>query len=194
MRDGTRMIVDLRCKTERFSLYSGCYDDASINLLRKLLERFDGHFLDVGGNIGMYSVRIATSLDPRRRSLCFEPMPSNADRILDNARLNDVADRVDIHRIALSDTNGQAELVLRDDFVMGSKTGNASIAISSETDLAFRRITVAMKRFDDLLNGLPEGACRVAKVDIEGHEDYFLRGASGWLRRDRPVILLEVNN
>lgn len=96
--------------------------------------------------------------------------------------------------MALSDREGETELVLRDDFAMGSATGNASIAISSQADLAFRKLQVPMQRLDAVLANGANAIYRVAKVDIEGHEDFFLRGASGWLRRDRPVILLEVNN
>lgn len=194
MRDGTRMLIDLRSQTEWFAYYSGLYDDAAIALIKKLLIRLDSDFLDVGGNIGMYAVRVAAGLENGRRTLCFEPMPQNVARIRENAMLNGVEDRLDIHPIALSDSEGQTELVLREDFEMGSGTGNASVAISDEADGRFRKISVHMRRLDDVLLELENGNFRVAKVDIEGHEDFFLRGGSDWLHRDRPVILTEINN
>ena len=188
------MRLDLRSQTEWYAFYSGHYDDAAINLLRNLLSQTGGHFLDVGGNIGMYAVRVVANLNTTT-CLCFEPMPDNAARILQNAKLNDAEERVQVHQVALSDTEGETELVLREDFEMGSATGNASIAISEDADGRFRKIQVPMRRFDDILEA-EEGGKRfhVAKVDIEGHEDFFFRGASAWLQGDRPVILTEVNN
>lgn len=192
MRDGTRMRLDLRSQTEWYAFYSGHYDDAAINLLRNLLSQIGESFLDVGGNIGMYAIRVVADLGTTH-CLCFEPMPDNAARILENAKLNDAKDRVQVHQVALSDAEGETELVLREDFEMGSVTGNASIAISEDADGRFRKIQVPMRRFDDFLE--EEGKrFHVAKVDIEGHEDFFFRGASAWLQRDRPVILTEINN
>jgi FkbM family methyltransferase len=194
MHDGTRMRLDLRSQTEWFAFYSGRYDEVALGLIRKLLSRFDGDFLDIGGNIGMYCVRLAVGFESGRRCLCFEPMPANAHRIRENTQLNSVDDRVDVYQIALSDTDGETDLVLREDFEMGSATGNASIAISDDADGQFRKIRVLMRRFDSLLAERGEARIPVVKVDIEGHEDFFLRGASSWLYKERPIILAEINN
>ena len=194
MRDGTRMQLDLRCHTEWFPYYTGRYDDAAIGLIRNLLARNEGDFLDVGGNVGMYAVRVAAGLPGGRRSVSFEPLQSNAARIRENARLNGVEDRVVVHEMALSDADGVAELVLRQDFDFGSETGNASIAISDEVDEGYTKVRVRMRRFDDVLAEMADARFQVAKVDIEGHEDFFLRGAKDWLHRERPIVLTEVNN
>lgn len=194
MHDGTRMWLDLRSHTEWSAYYSGRYDDASLGLIQRLLAKFGGDFLDVGGNIGMYSVRVAASLCPDQKVLCFEPMPTNVERIRQNAALNGVQERVVVYEMALSDTEGETDLVLREDFEMGSATGNASIAISEDADGNFRRIKVPLKRFDALIAEMGWTNISVVKVDIEGHEDFFLRGATAWLSRDRPIMLTEINN
>jgi len=194
MRDGTHMILDLRSKTEMYSFYSGRYDDATINLIRRLLDRLESDFLDVGGNIGMYAVRAIAGSKTDRRCVCFEPMSDNALRIEENTSLNGLQNRVDVHEVALSDSCGEAALVLREDFELGASTGNASVAISEEADVHFRKVQVPMRRFDDLIEVTRSSRFRVAKVDIEGHEDFFLRGAANWIARDRPIIFSEINN
>jgi FkbM family methyltransferase len=194
MRDGTRMRVDLRSQTEWYTFYSGRYDDEAILLIQRLLSKLGGDFLDVGANIGMYSVRVSAGLGSGRRSVCFEPMPDNAARVRENAWLNGLDGHVEVHPIALSDIEGETELVLREDFESGAATGNASVAISDDADQGFHKITVPMRRFDDVLSEKDGVTFKVAKVDIEGHEDFFLRGAAEWLHRDRPVILTEINN
>lgn len=195
MRDGVKMLLDLRSQTERWAIYSGTYDDAFIDLIAQLLQEWPGCFLDVGGNVGMYSIRVAKSLPALNLCLSVEPMKANAQRIRENAELNSVYDRVEVVEVALSDRNGEAELVLREDFFSGADTGNASIAISAAADSNFQVITVPLARFDDILvsRGKRE-LFSVCKVDVEGHEDFFFRGASRWLREQRPVIFTEVNN
>lgn len=194
MRDGTRMWLDLRSQTEWRAYYSGRYDEAALGLIHRLLSRFEGDFLDVGANIGMYSVRVAATLGPDRKVLCFEPMPTNVERIRQNAALNGVSERVLLHDIALSDTEGETDLVLREDFEMGSVTGNASISISEDADGGFRKIRVPLRRFDALFAEIGCVKIPVMKIDIEGHEDFFFRGAANWLSRERPIIITEINN
>ncbi|MEO1569614.1 MAG: FkbM family methyltransferase [Pseudomonadota bacterium] len=193
MRDGTRMVVDVRTKTEWFAYYTGRYDDDVVDLIVRLLGN-GGHFLDVGGNIGMYAVRVACRTPPNCQAWCFEPVPTNADRILCNAQINNVEQRVLIHRIALSDTNGSVKIVLREDFQTGSATGNASVEISDEIDGKFDTIEADMKPLDEVRAELSMPAIDVIKVDIEGHEDYFFRGASASIERDKPFIFTEINN
>ena len=194
LRDGTFIRVDLRSKTEWWTFYSGYYDDDIMNFAREILKRVGGDFLDVGGNIGMYAVRLACSLKPDQNCLVFEPVPSNAQRIQENAELNLVEARLKIYQEALSDTSGNVEMILREDFERGSRTGNASVAISEAADGQMKRITAQKYRFDDKWTLESERPVYLAKVDIEGHEDYFLRGAESWMRSMRPILLIEINN
>src|SRR6056297_4308841 len=88
---------------------------------------------------------------PGAAAYASSPCPDNAARIRENAQLNVVEDSVEVHPVALSDAEGEAELVLREDFQMGSATGNASVAISDDADGRFRKIPVPMRRFDDVV-------------------------------------------
>jgi FkbM family methyltransferase len=192
MRDGSVILVDIRSHTEWYALWSGLYDDTLLTLMLTLLKAFPGNFLDVGSNIGMYAIRVSRLFS--HKVVCFEPMPINAERIRHNASLNGVEQYVKVISVALSDHEGSADLILREDFKMGSLTGNASIAISSEIDGGFQRITVPVIRFDDFLSHHSCYDFSIAKIDIEGHEDFFIRGAKEWFERDRPIVMIEVNN
>ena len=46
-----------------------------------------------------------------------------------------------------------------------------------------------VRRLDDVVI---DGPVAVIKVDIEGHEHAFLRGARGLIDRDRPIVFAEV--
>jgi FkbM family methyltransferase len=191
--DGARIVVDLRSATEWYTYYSGRYDEAEIELIKRLLSE-RGDFLDVGGNIGIYAVRVGRLLaQSGRRVYCFEPVPSNLQRIRQNVKLNQLDDVVSVYDVALSSVEGAVEIVLREDFESGAETGNASIAISPEADGAFRRINVRCLPFDLARQEYNIGKISVLKVDIEGHEDQFLLGARNLLNVDRPIIFSEVN-
>jgi FkbM family methyltransferase len=66
---------------------------------------------DIGANTGYYSL-LSTSVDTKAMVHAFEPIPMYAEHIQENTILNKVDDRITIHEIGLSDTNGQATLHL----------------------------------------------------------------------------------
>ncbi|MBI4723653.1 MAG: FkbM family methyltransferase [Rhodomicrobium sp.] len=100
---------------------------------------------------------------------------------------------VSVYDVALSNTEGAIEMVLREDFCAGAETGNASIAISEEADGSFNRIKVRCIPFDAARREFGIEPISVLKVDIEGQEDQFLLGSQQLLNDDRPVIFTEVN-
>lgn len=194
MRDGTSILVDLRSGTEWYSYYSGRYDELPLYVCRELLKVVGGNFLDVGGNIGMYAVRIARTLPVESKVYVAEPVPANQRRIIQNAELNQVSGKISLLPVALSDIEGEVTIVLREDFERGSSTGNASIAISRDVDGAFNRITVPTMRYDEVRRSHAISNVHVMKIDIEGHEDLFFEGARSWIAEEFPFILTEVNN
>lgn len=188
MNEGTRMRVDLRSGTEFSSFYTGAYARDRLKELKAVMSTStSGVFLDVGANIGFYTVAMARQLAARednrqfQRVIAFEPVPANYLRLKENLDLNHLGDLVRVYGHGLSDHKGEATITLREDFVAGSATGNAALSTSPERDAGFATAQVPLRRFDDLA---PEFASSqhpivAIKLDIEGHEDAFLRGGGG---------------
>jgi len=195
MRLGHRMKVDLRSWTERYAYYSGIYQDEElIRTARRLLPQ-DAVVLDVGANIGFFTVPLARALADRRGTLhAFEPLPSNFARLEENLRLNDLPDGV-VQRwpCGLSSECTELEITLREDFQRGGETGNASIVIDDGLDARFKRIKVPVRTLDDFAAEHALDRLDFVKIDIEGHEDLFFEGGRSTLARTRPTILMEVN-
>ncbi|MFC0504003.1 FkbM family methyltransferase [Micromonospora costi] len=84
-----------------------------------------------------------------------------------------------VHAVA-SDHEGSADLFLPEN---GPAVGTSSLEYGSGEPVTVSRVTI-----DDL--GLTD--VRFMKVDVEGHELPMLRGAAGTIRRDGPVLLVEV--
>jgi FkbM family methyltransferase len=131
-----------------------------------------GTALDVGAWYGPWSARLLALAD---QVVAFEPNPSLVPLLragLPGARIIDAA---------ASDDEGTVQLWLPG----GGRGGEGLASLEHETE---RSVTVRRLRIDDL--GLTD--VRFVKMDIEGHEAAALRGAEKTIRRDWPVLLLEL--
>ena len=198
MQNGTTLTVDLRSSTELSAFYRGVYERELMPICTSLLDP-DAVFIDVGANIGFYTTAAGKLICQSRGSgivHAFEPHPGNFARLAHNVSTNSLTERCMLHECGLSDADAEMELVLRDDFKSGSTSGNASIATSVGFDGGFERMRIEVTPLDRFwsANGLC-GRRRVSfiKVDIEGHEDFFLRGARAVIESNRPIMLLEIN-
>jgi len=189
MRLGHKMLVDPRSATEFAAYYTGDYDTAAIRSVMRLLNP-DSIVIDVGANIGFWSIPLAHCLTHGGRLHCFEPVPGNFERLTENIRQNSLDGVIRVHRLGLSDHNGLAQISLRDGF--GTETGNAAIVIEEE-DLEFVCVEIQIRALDEIFDSFGEQRIDFIKADIEGHEDKFLSGASNVIRRFRPILYLEIN-
>jgi FkbM family methyltransferase len=192
MIPGHSLILDTRIPGHCWALYLGNYNEEFIGPLLEFL-RPGGVALDVGANIGLVTVPLTLAAKQKGgRVIAFEPFRRNVELIRENLRLNRVEDFVTIIEAGLSSTPHDAELLLREDFELGAETGNASVA-EDGIDERFQRVAIRLETLDGLMPTLGNPRVDVIKVDIEGHEDRFLEGATKTLAAFRPVILMEVN-
>lgn len=191
MRLGYKMLLDLRSKTEYPSYYLGDYDTIEIRTLRRLFAP-DWVILDVGANIGFWTIPMASALSGGGRLHAFEPLASNFRRLAENVRENRLEHVVRLHQIGLSDQNAELRLSLREDFLSGAETGNAAIVIDRDDD-RFECTNIVVAPLDEIEPTLGIDRLDFIKVDIEGHEDRFLAGARKSIQRYRPLIYLEIN-
>lgn len=166
-------------------MQQGHYEAPLPLLTMAILCRSRGLFLDVGANNGLYSV-LAAKARPDVEVVAFEPYPPVLEVLRSNLRINGIEDRVTITEAALSDANGTATLFLPDE-----SHGLLETSCSLEPDFKpfHRSLDVPTLRLDDLV--LSDRVALI-KVDIEGHEAAFLRGAAGLLERDRPIVFAEM--
>jgi FkbM family methyltransferase len=192
MRLGYEMAIDLRAQTQFLAYYTGEYDTRNIRSVLRLVEP---HWiiLDVGANIGFWSVPLARALKESGRLHCFEPVASNFRLLTANVERNCVAAIAHVHQFGLSDRSSKVQISLREDFVGGSETGNAAIVIDGD-DARFQCVEVEVRPLDDLFDSLALDRLDFMKVDIEGHEHRFLTGAARTIARFRPVLLMELND
>jgi FkbM family methyltransferase len=141
-------------------------------------------FLDVGANLGYYSVLAGLATPPDVPILAIEPDPANAALARCNFRLDPRTRRVRLRRYAVSDRPGKVMLYQSDD-----NFGDHRIAPAAGED----RVAVAVKTVTlaSLLEDEP--AMDFIKLDTQGAEAKILRPARAVLqaRRDRLILIFE---
>jgi len=192
MRLNFSMLVDLRSTVECLAYYLGEYDSEYIRGLLRLF-RPDWTVLDVGANIGFWTIPMASALRGGGRLHAFEPVASNFLRLVENVRRNGLERVVQAHQLGLSDQDTVLRISLREGFANGAETGNAEIVIDQD-DCRYECVDINVARLDDLAGSLGIDRLDFVKVDIEGYEDKFLAGARRAIQRFRPIILLEIND
>lgn len=197
MKNGTSLRVDLSTRTERIAFYTGEYDADLLETIIYLLKP-NSTFLDIGANIGFYSVAMASHIRNENLSgnvLSFEPFEGNFQRLMHNIKLNNLENICDTNNYGLSNVSGVSEITLREDFKHGSNTGNAAIRTGGELDKGFKVSQIKLEKLSDVWarDFKDYNQMDIIKMDIEGHEDFCLEGGKEVIEAQRPTILMEVN-
>lgn len=148
---------------------------------RKLLSRHvtpGMTVLDVGANIGLYSVFLADLVGNEGRVFAFEPDPALFETALTNIRQNGKENVVKIYNLALGSRTGLATLY-RTPFNSGDNRLSSSPAHNES-------VPVKVARLDDVLCG---EKIDFVKVDVQGWEAEVMRGMEQVLR-DNPRLTI----
>jgi FkbM family methyltransferase len=159
-------------------------DRATRFLLSKLTK--GGTFLDVGANAGWFTLRAADHYRKLGggRVIAFEPQVRLHGDIVKSVRQNKLDDLVEVHNVALGDRTG--------DFWMvdgGMNSGGSYISWSKPRHPGD---SASMRLFDDMFPRLERVDC--VKLDIEGSEPLFFKGAAKFIAEHKPVIYSEVGS
>jgi FkbM family methyltransferase len=141
------------------------FDSEELALLSTRLH--DGFvFLDIGANIGAYSLFVAARTGPRARVLAVEPQPHIFDRLVHNIRLNAFA-TIKAIACAVADKAGEVTL-----FLDANNSGESSVKIVGSSGA--KGIRVGAKTLLGLVREEGFGHIDAIKLDVEGAEDLIL--------------------
>lgn len=175
---------------DREILAVGAYDRPLHAALERLIKP-GMTCLDVGANIGDATLHMARLAGPHGQVHAFEPAPSAAARLQEHVAANRFEARVTIHRLALSDRQGTATFSFAPPAIENQGMGSL---VSSDTDVISLHTEVPLQTLDAFVDEHGLGAIGLVKIDIQGGETMFFKGAEASLRRDRPPLLLEVGS
>jgi FkbM family methyltransferase len=159
------------------------YEQAEIETLALRLPP-GGTVLDVGANVGLHSIQLARLVPGLQVHAC-EPAGHTFELLRRNIAKNGVAEQVRAQRVALADHPGTVRVTSHLQFCNFIVPDGATVAAGASEE-------VRAQTLDDLAGGL-DARIDAIKCDVEGAELSVLRGAERTLARDRPTILIEVD-
>ena len=135
-------------------------------------------FLDIGANVGLYSLLAASVVGECGHVDSFEPAEVPSKRLREAIALNQLADRITIHHFAASDQNGELDFGFSDDDCQSHVRRPGAVTGPS--------VSVKAIRLDDYCG---HNMYAMAKLDIEGHEPLALEGASKMMAAGNPPVM-----
>jgi FkbM family methyltransferase len=172
---------------DRELIYDG-FETAEAAFVAKFL-RPGMTVLDVGAHHGLYTLLASKCVGRDGRVIAFEPSPRERRRLRRHLRWNRCGN-VEVQPCALGDRAGEADLYL----VEGEHDWCNSLRAPNIEERT-SKVRVEVRRLDDVLEGLSWPRVDFIKLDVEGAELSFLRGASSMFRGEaRPAILVEVQD
>jgi FkbM family methyltransferase len=161
----------------------GAYEGPETRLLNALASQSKA-MLDIGANIGVYSIRLALRF-PELRVFAFEPIPTSFDYLQRNIAVNAVGERVRAFQYALSDHAGATTL-----YIAPHNGTNASLQnVAGASDAI--ELPGLMLTLDDWVRSFGV-APDLIKCDVEGAELLVFRGGLQTLRSHCPVVFSEL--
>ncbi len=182
-----RLIVNVEEWIQQHIFFFGVYDVPGINYIKRTLKPGDV-FIDIGANIGTYSISASGCLDKEMGGTiyAFEPVSSIYKRLIDNIELNQV-DNILPNKLGIIDDNKTINLYLSSNENLGMSSIFHHDTESGEVE------KVEAIRLDDFISENNIKKVDLVKIDIEGAEIFALKGMVETLKKFTPILLVEIS-
>lgn len=176
---------------EPFVRFGKSFERKTISLMLRILKP-DFIAVDVGANIGLHSLIISKALENSigNRIFAFEPSLATYRILEENIRINNCEERVHPINLGLSNTSGKLYLSIPNSYNDYGEEADVFKYLKEESSDGNDEI-VEVTTLDSWIKENNIDRIDFIKVDIEGAELLFLKGAEYVLTNLRPIIILE---
>lgn len=154
-------------------------------LLRHFMRPSDT-FIDVGANHGTFSIVASSLVGKEGLVIAIEPQPRLANLLTQSLACSPAP--FEVHQIACGDRAEEIEF-----YIPRATSGAAGRFAGYSAISDHRAIKVEMRPLDDFIDAHRLPRRTFIKLDVEGSELAFLRGARQLLASIAPAILIEIN-
>jgi FkbM family methyltransferase len=182
-KDGRHFQTSLRSRMNDTLFFLGEYERAVTHIISNVVKNGDV-CLDVGANFGWYTTLLHNSCGNAGEVHAFEPVPPIFSELLQNYKLKDSPSNLNLVNCALGDFIGETELFIFPKLSYGyssmSKQGNDEF-VSHKSKIITTNSYLEENKVADV---------NFVKVDVEGAEMLFLKGATDLFRQKVPPIFV----
>ncbi|RXJ45394.1 FkbM family methyltransferase [Gelidibacter gilvus] len=164
-------------------IYNG-FEKDEIDFIMSTLKK-DDIFIDIGSNIGLFSLIASHIVGEKGKVICFEPSPVTFERLKENVKLNNF-DNIDCRNIGLSNKKDELSFYISEN---GHDAWN-SFAPSTDNKLE-DAIMVQVSTLDHELRKIDKEQISLVKIDVEGWEKFVLSGGIEFFTKYNPVVMVE---
>lgn len=157
---------------------NGVYEEFETGFLKRQVKSGDV-VVDLGANIGYYTLLFAKWVGAKGKVYAFEPEPENFEILKKNVELNGYKNVV-LENKAVGERSGKAKLYLSEENSGDHRTFG---------DGARRVVEVDQVALDDYF-GRHKGKIDLIKMDIQGAEYGAVKGMGGLLRRNKGMKIV----
>lgn len=177
--ENTFLVVEKGMSSAELQIYTSLYDTNEMLFMMHFL-RPDDTFVDIGANIGVYSV-LASGISGAR-SLAFEPIPSTFSRLKRNMDYNNLQGRAKLYNMGVGD---------KEETLVFSNSLDAINHVITDQNFSGSVTNVPVNSLDNLM---ADETPNLLKIDVEGFEANVINGATETLKRpELKVIIMETN-
>jgi len=167
------------------TIFVGRFENAELDFVKRYLRK-DDVFLDIGANVGLFTVVAGVKVGEKGHVFSFEPVSQTFSRLDENVRINGLSN-VSLFNAGLSDADGELEITTSGD---GYDAWNSFGIPTAGTD--FTKEKVKTTRLDTWVAQHHIPAITMAKIDVEGWEYNVLAGGESFFSsEDAPDLLVE---
>jgi FkbM family methyltransferase len=166
---------------DRSILEKGCFEERTTKIAKEFVKK-GMKVIDVGANIGYYTLLFAKLIGPTGRVWAFEPVTEYRQRLIQHLERNGLSEQVCLSPYGLSDREQELSVSI------GECSATLHPVVFSKESRTER---IVVKRLDDVSDELGIKGADFVKVDVDGHEPFFLKGAKRFITQHMPVMVIE---
>jgi len=156
------------------------YETLQIEVIKRVLQK-GMNFVDIGANIGIYTVVASKILGKSGRVYSFEPEISNFDLLKKNIEINNCTN-IKLENKAIGDKDSKTKLHIVENDIGTHSIGKVS---NNATDVDLVKLDTYFNNNNTKID--------IIKMDIEGYELFALKGMQRILKTD-PIVFLEYDD
>lgn len=162
---------------------SGVWEPGIIKICVDQLQN-SGTFLDIGANIGMFSMSIANSFD-NISIHAFEPVPSNFHVLKQNLKTNSLENRIKANNFAVGSNCSTISMCVE---------GQTSHVSRNESTNNSKKVGINLLSIDSYCETNNINDVKLIKCDVEGFELEVLAGAKKVITSQKPCLVIEIED